>query len=120
MKKLRVKARGPEQPIGHLSGGNQQKVAIARVLHQEAELLLLDEPTRGIDVGTKAEIYRLIGELAAEGKSIIFVSSYLPELMAVCDTIGVMARGRLREVRPKAEWDEHEVLSVAIASDDGQ
>lgn len=119
MKKLRVKARGPEQPIGHLSGGNQQKVAIARVLHQSAELLLLDEPTRGIDVGTKAEIYRLIGELAAEGKSIIFVSSYLPELMAVCDTIGVMARGRLREVRPKSDWDEHEVLSVAIASDDG-
>jgi ribose transport system ATP-binding protein len=120
MKQLRVKARGPEQPIGHLSGGNQQKVAIARVLHQSAELLLLDEPTRGIDVGTKAEIYRLIGELAAEGKSIVFVSSYLPELMAVCDTIGVMARGRLREVRPTSEWDEHEVLAVAITGDDGQ
>lgn len=119
MKRLRVKARGPEQPIGHLSGGNQQKVAIARVLHQSAELLLLDEPTRGIDVGTKAEIYRLIGELAAEGKSIIFVSSYLPELMAVCDTIGVMARGRLREVRPTSQWDEHEVLAVAITSDAG-
>ncbi len=118
MKKLRVKARGPEQVIGQLSGGNQQKVAIARVLHQSAEVLLLDEPTRGIDVGTKAEIYRLIGELAAEGKSIIFVSSYLPELMAVCDTIGVMARGKLREVRPKSAWQEHEVLSVAIASDD--
>lgn len=120
MKQLRVKARGPEQTIGHLSGGNQQKVAIARVLHQSAELLLLDEPTRGIDVGTKAEIYRLIGELAAEGKAIIFVSSYLPELMAVCDTIGVMARGRLREVRPKSQWDEHEVLSVAITSDDDE
>ena len=120
MKRLRVKAKGPEQTIGNLSGGNQQKVAIARVLHQSAELLLLDEPTRGIDVGTKAEIYRLIGELAAEGKSIIFVSSYLPELMAVCDTIGVMARGRLREVRPKSEWQEHEVLTVAITSDDGQ
>lgn len=120
IKQLRVKARGPEQPIGNLSGGNQQKVAIARVLHQSAELLLLDEPTRGIDVGTKAEIYRLIGELAAEGKSIVFVSSYLPELMAVCDTIGVMARGMLREVRPKSEWDEHEVLAVAITSDDGQ
>ncbi len=119
MKKLRVKARGSEQPIGQLSGGNQQKVAIARVLHQSADLLLLDEPTRGIDVGTKAEIYRLIGELAAEGKSIIFVSSYLPELMAVCDTIGVMARGTLREVRPKSQWHEHEVLSVAITNDDG-
>lgn len=120
MKKLRVKAKGPEQPIGHLSGGNQQKVAIARVLHQSAELLLLDEPTRGIDVGTKAEIYRLIGELAAEGKSIIFVSSYLPELMAVCDTIGVMARGRLREVREKSMWQEHEILAVAISNSDEQ
>ncbi len=118
MKRLQVKARGPEQTIGQLSGGNQQKVAIARVLHQSADLLLLDEPTRGIDVGTKAEIYRLIGELAAEGKSIIFVSSYLPELMAVCDTIGVMACGRLREVRSTTKWSEHEVLSVAIANDD--
>ena len=118
MKRLRVKARGPEQTISHLSGGNQQKVAIARVLHQSAELLLLDEPTRGIDVGTKAEIYRLIGELAAEGKSIVFVSSYLPELMAICDTIGVMARGRLQEVRARSDWSEHEVLALAIASDD--
>ncbi len=84
MKRLKVKARDPSQTIGQLSGGNQQKVAIARVLHQSAELLLLDEPTRGIDVGTKAEIYRLMGELAAEGKSIVFVSSYLPELMAIC------------------------------------
>jgi len=118
MKRLRIKARGPEQTISHLSGGNQQKVAIARVLHQSAELLLLDEPTRGIDVGTKAEIYRLIGELAAEGKSIMFVSSYLPELMAICDTIGVMARGRLQEVRAKSDWNEQDVLAVAIASDD--
>ena len=118
MKRLRVKASGPDQTINHLSGGNQQKVAIARVLHQSADLLLLDEPTRGIDVGTKAEIYRLIGELAAEGKSIVFVSSYLPELMAVCDTIGVMARGQLREVRSKREWTEEEVLEVAIAGDD--
>ncbi len=118
MARLRVKARGPDQAISNLSGGNQQKVAIARVLHQSAELLLLDEPTRGIDVGTKAEIYRLIGELAAEGKSIVFVSSYLPELMAVCDTIGVMGRGRLREVRATKNWTEDEILAVAIANDD--
>ena len=115
MKRLSIKARSPEQPIGQLSGGNQQKVAIARVLHQDAEVLLLDEPTRGIDVATKAEIYRLMGELAGEGKSIIFVSSYLPELLAVCDTVGVMSRGKLRELRPACEWSESEVLSVAIA-----
>ena len=117
MSRLSIKASDAEQPIGQLSGGNQQKVAIARVLHQEASVLLLDEPTRGIDVGTKAEIYRLIGELAAEGKSIIFVSSYLPELLAVCDTVGVMSRGKLREVRKASDWTERDVLSVAIASD---
>lgn len=104
-----------EQPVRELSGGNQQKIALARILHQEADVLLLDEPTRGIDVGAKAEIYRLMGELAAEGKAILFVSSYLPELMAVCDRIGVMARGRLREVRPAAQWTEEAILARAVA-----
>ncbi len=117
MRELSVKAHSAEQTIGQLSGGNQQKVAIARVLHQGADILLLDEPTRGIDVGTKADIYRLMGELAAQGKSIIFVSSYLPELLAVCDTLGVMSRGQLREIRPASRWTENEVLSVAIATD---
>jgi ribose transport system ATP-binding protein len=116
MRRLRVKARGPEQTISDLSGGNQQKVALARVLHQDAEILLLDEPTRGIDVATKAEIYRLIGELAAAGKSIVFVSSYLPELIAVCDTIAVMSRGKLVGVRPVKDWTESELMSHAIES----
>ena len=115
MKRLQVKAAGPEQTIGELSGGNQQKVAIARVLHQQADILLLDEPTRGIDVGTKSEIYRLMGELANEGKSILFVSSYLPELLAVCDRIGVMASGVLREVRPASEWTEESIMHLAVA-----
>lgn len=115
MQRLQVKANSPEQTIGELSGGNQQKVAIARVLHQEADILLLDEPTRGIDVGTKSEIYRLMGELAAEGKAIIFVSSYLTELLAVCDRIGVMSRGRLKEIRPAADWTEEAVMSVAVS-----
>ena len=114
MERLQVKAHSPEQTIGELSGGNQQKVAIARVLHQQADILLLDEPTRGIDVGTKSEIYRLMGELAAEGKAIIFVSSYLTELLAVCDRIGVMSRGRLKEIRPAADWTEEAVMSVAV------
>ena len=77
MDALRVKATGPGQAIGALSGGNQQKVALARLLHQDADVLLLDEPTRGIDVGSKAEIYRLIGEQAASGKAVLMVSSYL-------------------------------------------
>src|SRR5262249_28161302 len=89
--RLGVRCRGPEQRAAELSGGNQQKVALARLLHQEADVLLLDEPTRGVDVGSKAEIYRLIGELAAQGRAILFVSSYLPELLGVCDRLAAMA-----------------------------
>ncbi|HVY71182.1 MAG TPA: sugar ABC transporter ATP-binding protein [Verrucomicrobiae bacterium] len=114
MKRLDVRAQGPSQPIGQLSGGNQQKVAIGRLLYHEARVLLLDEPTRGIDVGSKAQIYKLMGELAATGKSIIFVSSYLPELLGVCDTIAVMCRGVLRESRPVAGWSEQEIIAAAI------
>jgi ribose transport system ATP-binding protein len=113
MSRLKVKAQGPAQPVGALSGGNQQKVAIARLLHQDADVLLLDEPTRGIDVGSKSEIYRLIGELAAQGKGVLMVSSYLPELFGVCDRIAVMNRGALSEARPKEEWTEHSLMEVA-------
>ncbi|MBK8000786.1 MAG: sugar ABC transporter ATP-binding protein [Verrucomicrobia bacterium] len=119
MERLEVRAQGPDQDIGELSGGNQQKIAIGRLLHHEAKILLLDEPTRGIDVGSKAAIYRLIGQLAAEGKSVIFVSSYLPELLGVCDTIGVMCRGVLAEIRPTAQWTEHDIITAAIGSGSG-
>lgn len=117
MGRLRVKARSPEQDVGDLSGGNQQKVAIARVLHQRADVLLLDEPTRGIDVATKAEIYRLMGEQAAAGKAIVFVSSYFRELLAVCDRVGVMTRGRLREIRPARGWTEESLMAAAVGID---
>ncbi|MFO1095224.1 MAG: sugar ABC transporter ATP-binding protein [Planctomycetaceae bacterium] len=117
MDRLRVKARSPEQAVVELSGGNQQKIAIARVLHQEADVLLLDEPTRGIDVATKAEIYRLIGELAAAGKAVIFVSSYFAELLSVCDRVAVMSRGRLQDVREAGEWNEETLLTCAIGSE---
>lgn len=118
MSRLQIKARHADQPVQELSGGNQQKVAIGRVLHQGADVLLLDEPTRGIDVGAKADVYRLLGELAAQGKAIIFVSSYLPELLAVCDRIGVMCRGRLRDIRPVSAWTEEGILSCAIGGED--
>lgn len=114
MERLDVRARGPGQSVGELSGGNQQKIAIGRLLHHEARVLLLDEPTRGIDVGSKAQIYRLVGELAAQGRAVVFVSSYLPELMGVCDTIGVMCRGVLVEKRPVAEWSEHAIMAAAV------
>ncbi len=116
MKKLEVKAQGPHQPVEALSGGNQQKVAIARILHQGADVLLLDEPTRGIDVGTKSEIYRLIGEAAADGKAVLFVSSYLPELMAMCDRIAVMANGTIRACRNTSDWTEEDIMSQAITN----
>ncbi len=116
MNKVEVKAHSGHQSVAELSGGNQQKVAIARILHQNAEILMMDEPTKGIDVGTKAEIYRMMGELAAEGKTILFISSYLPELLAVCDRIGVMARGRLREIRAAKDWSEDSIMSVATSS----
>ena len=112
--RLDVRARDPLQPVNELSGGNQQKVALGRLLHHEAKILLLDEPTRGIDVGSKVQIYRLMGELAAQGRAIIFVSSYLPELLGVCDTIGVMCRGVLSAIRPASEWTEHNIIAVAI------
>ncbi len=114
MEKLRIRARTPWQPAAELSGGNQQKLALARLLRHRAKILLLDEPTRGIDIATKAQIYELIGELAADGKTIVFVSSYLPELLGVCDTIGVMCRGELVAVRPASEWSAHEVMEAAI------
>jgi ribose transport system ATP-binding protein len=113
LQRLQVRCRGPEQKVVELSGGNQQKVALARLLHQQADVLLLDEPTRGVDVGSKAEIYRLIGELAKQGKSILFVSSYLPELLGVCDTLAVMARGRLSPSRSVAEWTTEQVMAAA-------
>src|SRR5204863_5802442 len=106
---LRVKCRDAAQPVGQLSGGNQQKVAIARLLEHPARIFLLDEPTRGIDVGSKAQIYQLVGELAGAGKAVVVVSSYLPELLGLCDTIGVMSRGELCAVRPRAQWTEAEV-----------
>ncbi|HEX2101584.1 MAG TPA: hypothetical protein VHF69_13010 [Candidatus Synoicihabitans sp.] len=80
-------------------------------------MLLLDEPTRGVDVGAKAEIYRLIDELASRGRGVLMVSSYLPELLGVCDRIAVMCRGRLGPARPVAELDEHRIMREATGLD---
>jgi len=95
IKEVGVKTRTESQPVRTLSGGNQQKVAIARLLHQDADVLLLDEPTRGIDIGSKSQVYQTITECAAKGKAILFVSSYLPELFGMCDRLAVMSRGYL-------------------------
>ena len=113
---LRVKCRDAAQTVGELSGGNQQKVALARLLEHPARIFLLDEPTRGIDVGSKAQIYQLVSELADAGKAVVIVSSYLPELLGLCDTIGVMCRGELAAVRPRANWNEADIMRVATGS----
>ena len=120
IERLGVRCRAPEQPVGELSGGNQQKVALARLLHHDVDVLLLDEPTRGVDVGAKAEIYRLIDQLALRGRAIVMVSSYLPELLGVCDRIAVMCRGRLGPARPVAELDEHRIMREATGLDTGE
>ena len=114
--RLGIRCRSPRQPVGDLSGGNQQKVALARLLHHDVDVLLLDEPTRGIDVGSKAEIYRVIDQLAAAGKAILMVSSYLPELLGVCDRIAVMHRGALGEARAVGETDEHRIMLEATGA----
>jgi ribose transport system ATP-binding protein len=114
--RLNVRYADVDQPVGTLSGGNQQKVALGRLLHQQADVLLLDEPTKGVDVGSKAEIYRQIGELAAQGKAVLFVSSYLPELLGVCDRVAVMCRGRLVAARAASEWSPEQVMALATGA----
>ena len=111
--KLKIKAKGPAQKVLDLSGGNQQKVALARLLHQKASVLLLDEPTRGIDVVSKSQIYEWIGGLAREGKAVLFVSSYLPELLGICDRIAVFHRGALVASRPASAWDAAGLMAAA-------
>jgi ribose transport system ATP-binding protein len=116
---LKIKTRNVQQPVGTLSGGNQQKVVVARLLHQDADVLLLDEPTRGIDIGSKAQVYETIAQCAAEDKAVLMVSSYLPELFGMCDRLAVMSRGRLSEVRPIDRWTPENVLQVAVGTTDG-
>ena len=113
IQKMMIKAQNPDQPALSLSGGNQQKVALARLLHQEADVLLLDEPTRGIDVVSKSQIYEWIGQLASQEKAILFVSSYFPELLGICDRIAVFHRGRLVDIRAHSEWDTQSMMAAA-------
>jgi ribose transport system ATP-binding protein len=121
--KIPIQCVSPRQPVNALSGGNQQKVALARLLHADVDVLLLDEPTRGIDVGSKAQIYKLIDELAIgvpgggrRPKAVLMISSYLPELLGICDWIAVMCRGRLGSARPACEINEHQIMLEATGA----
>jgi ribose transport system ATP-binding protein len=122
--RLAIKCSGPTQAVGELSGGNQQKVALGRLLQHDVEVLLLDEPTRGIDVASKAQIYQSLDALVSSAQTggrpargVLLVSSQLPELLGLCDRIAVMHRGRLGEPRPVEEWDEHRLMLAATGAE---
>ncbi|WP_321885660.1 sugar ABC transporter ATP-binding protein [Paraburkholderia bannensis] len=116
---LRIRTAGPGQAVGELSGGNQQKVVIgrwlARRVSNDVRVLLFDEPTRGIDVGAKFDIYALMGALAREGRALVVVSSDLRELMLICDRIGVMSAGKMTAVFARGEWTQDALLGAAFA-----
>lgn len=117
IQQLRIKTAGSEASISSLSGGNQQKCLIARALRANPVLLLLDDPTRGIDVGAKAEIYRLIDELCAQGLAIVITSSELPELLTVCDRILVLCEGRKTGEFTRSEFSESALMEAATGSE---
>jgi ribose transport system ATP-binding protein len=112
---MRIRSSGPAQIVGELSGGNQQKVVIGRWLARDCQVLLFDEPTRGIDVGAKFDIYGLMGALAREGRALVVVSSDLRELMLICDRIGVMSAGRLTGIFERDSWSQEALLAAAFA-----
>ena len=113
IRRLNIRCLGADQPVAHLSGGNQQKVALARLLRDDVDLLLLDEPTRGVDIASKSEIYRIVRKLAASGKALLLVSSHLPELLGIADRIAVMHRGKLGPARPVDERTGAQLLLEA-------
>ncbi len=114
VRRLRIRLASLRQPIGELSGGNQQKAILARWLLTDPSVLILDEPTRGIDIGVKAEFYDMIGELAASGRAILLISSELPELLALCDRVLVMSEGHLTADIPRAEATQEKIMSAAV------
>ncbi|HEV8246045.1 MAG TPA: sugar ABC transporter ATP-binding protein [Polyangiaceae bacterium] len=115
VERLGIRCRDVDQKVQDLSGGNQQKVALARLLYHDVDVLLMDEPTRGIDVGSRASVYRIIDELAAQGKAVVVVSSYLPELLGIADRIAVMSRGQLGPARNAVDLTENALLLEATS-----
>ena len=113
--RLAVRCAGVDQAAGELSGGNQQKVVLARWLHRDCRVIIFDEPTRGIDVGAKFELYKLMRELAAAGKALVVVSSDLKELLGLCDRIAVMSAGRVAEVFARGAWTEDKIMAAALS-----
>ena len=115
MEQLKIKAGGTWQGVNSLSGGNQQKVVLGKWLLSEPEVVFFDEPTRGIDVGAKYQIYQLIEKLAKEGKAVIMISSEMPELLGICDRILVLKEGRLRGELSKEEATQEKIMAMIVA-----
>jgi rhamnose transport system ATP-binding protein len=113
---LAVKCAGPQAPGGSLSGGNQQKVSLARWLATQPKILILDEPTQGVDVRAKSEIHRIIRQLAKAGLAVIMISSDLPEILGMSDRIGVMRGGKLTTILP-GQSDAHAVMAAALGQE---
>jgi ABC-type sugar transport system ATPase subunit len=116
--RLAIKAAGQEQQALNLSGGTQQKVVLSKWLAARARVIIFDEPTRGIDVGAKAEIYEIMNELAAQGATIVMVSSELPEILAMSDRVLVLQGGRIRGELSRAEATQERIMTLATGSDD--
>jgi putative multiple sugar transport system ATP-binding protein len=114
-KRLSVRCRGLGQTVQTLSGGNQQKVVLSKWLMAEPDVLLLDEPTRGIDVGAKYEIYTIINKLALEGKAILMISSEMPELLGMCDRIYVINGGEVAGVLDRAEASQESIMKIIMS-----
>lgn len=115
IEKLNIKTPSANQIVGNLSGGNQQKIVIAKWLLNEPEIVILDEPTRGIDVGAKRDIYVLLGKLVQQGKAVIMISSEIPELMGICDRIGVMCEGNYSGEVQRGEFTQERIMELASA-----
>ena len=115
--KLRTKAPSVQQAVGNLSGGNQQKVLLAKWMFADPEVLILDEPTRGIDVGAKYEIYGIMNDLVAQGKSVVMISSEMPELLGMCDRIYVMNEGSMVAEMPASEATQEKIMAAILKSD---
>lgn len=115
IQELATKTPSADQLVVNLSGGNQQKVVIAKWLLNEPDIIILDEPTRGIDVGAKRDIYLLLGKLVQQGKAVIMISSEIPELMGVCDRIMVMCEGNFSGEVTRDEFSQERIMTLASA-----
>jgi len=117
--RLKIRTTSVHRKVNVLSGGNQQKVIVARWLETKARVLFFDEPSRGIDVNAKSELFELIGTLASEGRAIVLISSYLPELINMCDRLIVLREGRIAGELERSQFTEEHIMALATGASEG-